>query len=113
MVVMNTLFCWDRVGCSLSVFGRTPKVPVTLFRPGSCTAFASGSQTVYPTKGDAKRSLFRMVGWSVAVGRFFEALFWAMMQAAGQIALSAVAGLLTLVLIWRLVRRRWPWARRR
>jgi hypothetical protein len=52
-----------------------------------------------------------MVGWSVAVGRFFEALFWAMMQAAGQIALGTVAGLVTLVVVWRLVRRRWPWAR--
>ena len=52
-----------------------------------------------------------MVGLSVAVGRFFEALFWAMMQAAGQIALGALAGLLTLILVWRLVRGRWPWRR--
>lgn len=54
-----------------------------------------------------------MVGLSVAVGRFFEALFWAMMQAAGQIAIGAVAGLATLVVAWRAMRGRWPWKRRR
>lgn len=54
----------------------------------------------------------RMVGWSVAVGRFFEALFWAMLQAAGQIALGAVVGLAVLILGWRLALGRWPWVRR-
>lgn len=54
-----------------------------------------------------------MVGLSVAVGRFFEALFWGMMQAAGQIALGAAAALLVLTLLWRVARGRWPWARRR
>jgi hypothetical protein len=111
MVVMDTLFCWDRVICSLSVFHPPLKVPATLFRRRDCATFARRGHSVYPRAGDAKRSLFRMVGWSVAVGRFFEALFWAMMQAAGQIALGTVAGLVTLVVVWRLVRRRWPWAR--
>ncbi len=54
-----------------------------------------------------------MVGLSVAVGRFFEALFWGMMQAAGQIALGAAAGLLALTLLWRLLRGRWPWVKKR
>ena len=54
-----------------------------------------------------------MVGLSVAVGRFFEALFWAMMQAAGQIALGTGAGLIVLVLVWRVARGHWPWLRRK
>lgn len=53
-----------------------------------------------------------MVGLSVAVGRFFEALFWGMMQAAGQIALGAAAGLLVLAVLWRVARGRWPWTPR-
>ncbi|MFC3579606.1 hypothetical protein [Sphingomonas hylomeconis] len=53
-----------------------------------------------------------MVALSVAVGRFFEALFWAMMQAAGQIALGAGAGLLVLIVAWRLMRGHWPWRKR-
>ena len=53
-----------------------------------------------------------MVGWSVAVGRFFEALFWAIMHATGQIALGAGAGLLVLFALWRLARGHWPWRRR-
>ena len=53
-----------------------------------------------------------MVSLSVAVGRFFEALFWAMMQAAGQIALGAGAGLIVLIAVWRLMRGHWPWSKR-
>ncbi len=54
-----------------------------------------------------------MVGLSVAVGRFFEALFWAMLQAAGQIGAIVLAGLLVVAVVWRLILRRWPWQRRR
>ena len=54
-----------------------------------------------------------MVGLSVAVGRFFEALFWAMMQAAGQIGAIVLGVLLVLAVMLRLVLRRWPWERRR
>lgn len=54
-----------------------------------------------------------MVGWSVAVGRFFQALFWAMMQVAGQMALIVIAAVAILFLAWRLMRGRWPWRRRR
>ncbi|MEG3123739.1 hypothetical protein [Sphingomonas sp. GB1N7] len=53
-----------------------------------------------------------MVGLSVAVGRFFEALFWAMMQAAGQIGAIVLAGLFVLAVVVRLVLGRWPWRRR-
>jgi len=54
-----------------------------------------------------------MVGLSVAVGRFFEALFWAMLQAAGQIGAIVLGGVLILAVALRLVLRRWPWQRRR
>ncbi|WP_168371749.1 hypothetical protein [Sphingomonas sp. Leaf357] len=54
-----------------------------------------------------------MVGLSVAVGRFFEALFWAMMQAAGQIGAIVLAALFVLAVAVRLVLGRWPWRRRR
>jgi len=61
----------------------------------------------------ASFALFRVVSLSVAVGRFFEALFWAMLQAAGQIALGAGAGLVVLVALWRLMRGHWPWSNRK
>jgi hypothetical protein len=54
-----------------------------------------------------------VVGLSVAVGRFFEALFWAMLQAAGQIGAIVLGAVLLLAVLWRLVARRWPWQRRR
>ncbi|QQV76432.1 hypothetical protein H5J25_13275 [Sphingomonas aliaeris] len=54
-----------------------------------------------------------MVGLSVAVGRFFEALFWAMLQAAGQIGAIVFGGLLLVAVAVRLVLGRWPWRRRR
>ncbi|MEN2787179.1 hypothetical protein ACFOKI_04600 [Sphingomonas qilianensis] len=47
------------------------------------------------------------------MGRFFEALFWAMLQAAGQIALGAGAGLVALFVLWRLARGYWPWRKRK
>ncbi|MDQ2762319.1 MAG: hypothetical protein M3Y22_02135 [Pseudomonadota bacterium] len=53
-----------------------------------------------------------MVGLSVAVGRFFEALFWAMMQAAGQIGAIVLGGLFVTTMVVRLVLGRWPWRRR-
>jgi hypothetical protein len=54
-----------------------------------------------------------MVGLSVAVGRFFEALFWAMLQAAGQIGAIVLGGVLVVAVTVRLVLGRWPWRRRR
>ena len=66
----------------------------------------------YPPYGVAKPVPPVMVGLSVAVGRFFEALFWAMMQAAGQIGAIVRAGLFVLAVVVRLVLGRWPWRRR-
>jgi len=52
-----------------------------------------------------------MVGLSVALGRFFEALFWAILGVAGSIA-GAVLGVLLLLLGgWMAVR--WAWRQRR
>ena len=37
-----------------------------------------------------------MIGLSVAVGRFVEALFWAIFRVAGVVAVAVVAGLIVL-----------------
>ena len=51
-----------------------------------------------------------MVHLSVAIGRFVEALFWAIFRAVGwvavMVALAAGSGLLVFVAVRRLVRRR-------
>ena len=51
-----------------------------------------------------------MVHLSVAIGRFVEALFWAILRAAGWVAvlvaLAAAAGALVFVAVRRVVRRR-------
>lgn len=52
-----------------------------------------------------------MVGLSVALGRFFEALFWAILGVAGSIAGALLGGLLVVLGGWMAVR--WAWRRRR
>ena len=39
-----------------------------------------------------------MVGLSVAIGRFVEALFWAIFRVAGSVAVAAVGGVLALLI---------------
>jgi len=46
-----------------------------------------------------------VIGLSVAVGRFLEALFWAILAAGAPLALAAVGGLAALVGAWNAVRR--------
>jgi hypothetical protein len=53
---------------------------------------------------------FPMIGLSVAVGRFIEALFWAILRVAGTVAVAVVAAALVLTVIFILIRR---WRRRR
>ncbi|WP_267381572.1 MULTISPECIES: hypothetical protein [unclassified Sphingomonas] len=48
-----------------------------------------------------------MIGLSVAVGRFVEALFWAIFRVAGVVAGVALSGLVALALVVWLVRRLW------
>lgn len=48
-----------------------------------------------------------MVGLSVAVGRFIEALFWAIMRVAGGIAAAAVLSALGLLCLWLIARKLW------
>ena len=38
-----------------------------------------------------------MIGLSVAVGRFVEALFWAIMRVAGAVTVAAIAAVVVLV----------------
>ena len=52
-----------------------------------------------------------MIGLSVAVARFVEALFWAILRVAGTVAVAAVAGLLVLAVAAVLLRRMWRKAR--
>jgi hypothetical protein len=51
-----------------------------------------------------------MVGLSVALGRFFEALFWAILQVAGSVAGAGIGVLLVALAVWMAVR--WAWRRR-
>ena len=41
-----------------------------------------------------------MIGLSVAIGRFLEALFWAMLRAGAPVALGAAAGMMALAGLW-------------
>jgi hypothetical protein len=52
-----------------------------------------------------------MVGLSVALGRFFEALFWAILKVAGSVAGAGIGALLVLLSVWMMAR--WAWRRRR
>jgi len=51
-----------------------------------------------------------MVGLSVALGRFFEALFWAILKVAGSLAGAIAGGLLLMLGGWMVCR--WAWRRR-
>ncbi len=51
-----------------------------------------------------------LVGLSVAIGRFIEALFWAILRVAGTVATAVFAGALVLVVAAVLIRR---WRRKR
>ncbi len=46
-----------------------------------------------------------MIGLSVAVGRFVEALFWAIFRVAGTVAAAVVFGLAVLIVAGVFVRR--------
>lgn len=48
-----------------------------------------------------------MVGLSVAIGRFVEALFWAILRVAGGIAAVAIVTALGLVAAWMIARKLW------
>ena len=48
-----------------------------------------------------------MIGLSVAVGRFVEALFWAIFRVAGVVAGVALLGLLGIGALWLILRRLW------
>lgn len=51
-----------------------------------------------------------MIGLSVAVGRFVEALFWAIFRVAGTVAVAVLLGLALLVVLGVFARR---WLRHR
>jgi hypothetical protein len=53
-----------------------------------------------------------LVHLSVAIGRFAEILFWAIMRAAGMVAGLTTLGLLALLLVWLGVRRAYRGRRR-
>ena len=53
-----------------------------------------------------------MIGLSVAIGRFVEALFWAILRVAGTVTAAVAAGLLVLVVAAALARRAWRKERR-
>ena len=53
-----------------------------------------------------------MIGLSVAVGRFIEALFWAILKIAGTVAGAVFAGFVVLVGAAILLRRWWRKRRR-
>ncbi len=48
-----------------------------------------------------------MIGLSVAIGRFIEALFWAIVRVAGVVALGVFTVGVALLLAWIVARRVW------
>jgi hypothetical protein len=52
-----------------------------------------------------------MIGLSVAVGRFVEALFWGIFRVAGAVAGVLILCVIVAVVVWVVVRR--VWSRRR
>ena len=48
-----------------------------------------------------------MIGLSVAIGRFVQALFWGILRVAGTVTAAVFAGALVLAVVVLLVRRRW------
>lgn len=55
---------------------------------------------------DLPLPLHPMIGLSVAVGRFVEALFWAILRVAGMVGGVVLVAALALVVAWWLIRRR-------
>lgn len=51
-----------------------------------------------------------MIGLSVAIGRFVEALFYAILRVAGVVALGVFTVAIALLLAW--IVGRWAWRRR-
>ncbi|AIT07960.1 hypothetical protein MC45_03270 [Sphingomonas taxi] len=54
-----------------------------------------------------------MIGLSVAVGRFVEALFWAILRVAGVITVAVVAVAAAALLAWIVARKLWARQRRK
>lgn len=54
-----------------------------------------------------------MIGLSVAVGRFVEALFWAILRVAGVVTVAVVAVAVAALLIWIVARKLWVRQQRR
>jgi hypothetical protein len=54
-----------------------------------------------------------MIGLSVAVGRFVEALFWAILRVAGVVTFAVVAVAAAALLIWIVARKLWARQQRR
>jgi hypothetical protein len=54
-----------------------------------------------------------MIGLSVAVGRFVEALFWAMLKVAGVVTVAVVAVAVAALVTWIVLRKLWARDRRR
>jgi len=48
-----------------------------------------------------------MIGLSVAVGRFVEALFWGIFRVAGAVAGVLILGVVAAVLAWVVARKMW------
>jgi|GEM_PF-1529787 len=57
-------------------------------------------------RGDGLLASFPMIGLSVAVGRFVEALFWAILRVAGMVGGVALLVMMVLGVAWWLIRRR-------
>lgn len=82
----------------------------------ACRAFTRPSQSVDPIDASPGESLTRMrdvVHLSVAIGRFFEALLFALARSVGLIAVVAVAALTALLLAAGVARAAWRRRRRR
>ncbi len=48
-----------------------------------------------------------MIGLSVAVGRFVEALFWGIFRVAGAVAGMLILGVAVAILVWVVARKLW------
>ena len=48
-----------------------------------------------------------MIGLSVAVGRFVEALFWGIFRVAGAVAGMLILGIAVAILVWVVARKLW------
>ena len=48
-----------------------------------------------------------MIGLSVAVGRFVEALFWGIFRVAGAVAGMLILGVAVAIVVWVVARKLW------